>query len=98
MSSGFDKARQALKMFDTTIHGLESIQELTKVGGDKAHDALVLVDAIVTALLDGFNAKTTPETTHFEIQAIRERFASNDAAIDEKAKEKFSGEFGEGGK
>jgi len=90
--SSWNKAKNGLKMFETVVHGLETIQQLASVGGDKTQDALQAIAAIVHALRDGFDGKVTPETVHFEIEALRDRIAANNAAADEKLRRKFDGE------
>jgi len=90
------KARNALQLFDTAIHGLEEIQALTKIGGDSAQKALHAIDAIVEAIMTGFEHSSDPATVRAAMdkakQSLRDRIAANDTEIDRLAREKFKGE------
>jgi len=92
MSSGLDKARQVLQVFDSTLDGLKAIQDLTKIGGDKARDALIMIDAIASALIAGFSGDRPPLDVKREIETLRGRIAATDAEIDRRARAKFNGE------
>jgi hypothetical protein len=79
-----DQAKDALKMSEIAISALESIQDLTTVGVDKAPDALQTIGAIVGSLLEGFAGKTTPDVVEAELHALVSRATSAETRIDEK--------------
>jgi hypothetical protein len=85
----FDKAKDALKMLEVVLHGLETIQTLTKIGGDKAHQALDTIGAVIDGLIDGFNGKADAKTVEEAIKSLKDKLASNDAAADAALHKKF---------
>lgn len=85
----FDKAKSALQMLDAGLQGLEAIQSITKIGGDKAAAALATIDAIVRSVLDGWNGKATPDDVLAELEVLKKGLLSNDATADEALRKKF---------
>lgn len=75
-----DQAKDALKMREIAVNALESIQDLTTVGVDRAPDALQTIGLIVGSLLEGFAGKTTPDIVEAELRAL----ASRPQSLDEK--------------
>lgn len=66
--------RDALKMIDVSVDGLEVIRDLTQMSPEHAGDAMHAIAATVGSLHDGFTGKTTPDVVREELRAIRERF------------------------
>lgn len=87
--TAFDKARDGIKMLETAIHGLEIIQDLTKLGGGKAEYALKTIDSVVQTLIDGFDGNTSPEIVLAAIQSLNSKLDSNDLQIDIELHKKF---------
>lgn len=83
--------RDALKMAAVAIDGLELIQRLTKVGGDKAGAALATIDSLVASLQAGLDGKLSPQAVLARIDLLRDSIRANDAAADAAAAAKFGG-------
>jgi hypothetical protein len=65
-----DRAQDALKATEIAIGTLRTIQALTRVGPDKAQDALLTINAIVDVLQEGLDGRTSPEVVEAELQAL----------------------------
>lgn len=74
--------RDALKMIDVSVDGLEVIRDLSQVHPDGMADAMRAIAATVGSLHDGFMGKTTPDVVREELRAIRERFPTVDSKFD----------------
>lgn len=83
------RTKDALKMAGLAIDGLELIQSLTGVGGDKAAAALRSIDKVVASLRDGLDGKTTPDVVAHELDALRASLLNNDDAADAALRDKF---------
>lgn len=83
------RTKDALKMAALAIDGLEVIQGLTKIGGDKAAKALEAIDKVVATLRDGLDGHTSPEIVGHELDALRAELLNNDAAADAALRDKF---------
>jgi hypothetical protein len=70
----WSRFRDALKMIEVSVDGLEVIRDLTQVQPEHLGDAMRAVAATVNSLHDGFTGKTTPDVVREELRAIRERF------------------------
>ena len=81
--------KDALRMAALGVDGLQLIQNLTSVGGDKAEAALKAIDAIVQSLQDGFDGTTTPDVVATELDVLRTRLAQNDEAALARLRERF---------
>lgn len=66
--------RDALKMIEVAIDGLEVVRDLTRVPSDCTLEAMQAIGATIGSLHDGFTGKTTPDVVREELRAIRERF------------------------
>ncbi len=85
----FAGARNALTMASVALDGLDFIELLTHVGGDKAEAALKLARSTITALKEGFAGKTDPQLVLAQIQAMHEAIRIDDAAADQALHDKF---------
>lgn len=85
----FEKARTALKIADVAITGLEMIEKLTNVGGDKAEAALAGVRAAIELLKKGLAGEATPQAVLTQIETLSSDLAANDAAADAAVDAKF---------
>lgn len=83
------RTKDALKMAELAIDGLELIQGLTRIGGDKAAAALRAIDKVVSTLHDGMDGKTTPDIVAHELDALRADLLNNDADADAALRERF---------
>lgn len=81
--------KTALKMAEVAIDGLEVIQAMTKIGGDKAAAALQAIDKVVSTLRDGLDGVASPQTVVLELDALRAQLLSNDAAADAALRARF---------
>lgn len=81
--------KDALRMAGLAIDGLEIIQGMTKIGGDRAAAALKAIDKVVTSLRDGLDGVASPQAVANELDALRNSLAENDAAADAALREKF---------
>lgn len=59
-----------IRAVEIVVDTLPAIQNLTRVGPDNAHDALLMIHAIVETLQEGLDGKTSPEVVQAEIAAI----------------------------
>lgn len=84
-------ARDVLKMADVALDGIELIQQLTKVGGEKAAASLAAVGSVVTALIAGFDGKLSPQSVLAHIEVLHDGLRGNDAAADAAVAKKFGG-------
>lgn len=84
-----DRAKDVFRMASIMIDGLEVIQGLTKIGGTRAAEALQAIDKIVLALHDGLDGKTTPDIVESEVKALRQAFATKDAAAEARLRSRF---------
>lgn len=82
-------AKDALKMLGVVVDGVQVIQGMTKVGGDRAEAALAAIDKIVSTLRQGIDGVATPQAVAIEIEALRASLVENDAAADVALREKF---------
>lgn len=93
MSTTWDKAKDAAKMLDVAIKGMEQLQTLTKIGGDKAGAALMAIDVGLSSIASGFEGTTSPEIVEADIKAavesMMEGLASNDAGAASDLDKKF---------
>ena len=55
---------------DIAIATLKIIQALTRVGPDKAQDALLTINAIVETLYEGLDGRTTLDIVEAELKAL----------------------------
>lgn len=85
----FDAARKALKMAEVALDGLDFIETLTHVGGDKAEAALKVAHATIAALKDGFAGKLDPQAVIAQIDTLRDGLKANDDAADKALAERF---------
>lgn len=81
--------KDALKMAAVAIDGLEVIQSMTRIGGDRAADALAAIDRVVASLRDGLGGKASAQAVANEIDALFNGLAANDAAADAALAERF---------
>lgn len=81
--------KEALKMAAVAIDGLELIQGMTGVGGDRAAAALRAIDKVVATLRDGIDGKTSPEIVARDLDALRAQLLDNDAEADAALKARF---------
>lgn len=84
-------AEDTLSMLSTTLVGLETIQKLTNVGGDKAAEALTAIAAIVDALKEGFEQRTTPDLVLAQLKTHEDALAAGDAAAQQAIHDKAKG-------
>lgn len=93
MSNDWQKARDAVKMLDVAIKGMEQLQSLTKLGGDKAGAALMVIDAGLSSISSGFSGETSPEIVEADIKAavenLMEGLATNNAEADTDLDKRF---------
>lgn len=87
--SSFDSAKDALKMLGVALDGLETIQKLTNVGGDRAGEALTAISLVVEALQEGFTGKTSPDVVHAQLKAHQDAIAAGDIAAQAALHDKF---------
>lgn len=91
--SGWDKARDAVKMIDVAVKGMEQLQGLTKIGGLKAEAILMAVDVGLASIADGFAGKTSPEIVEADINAaiesLKSSIVSNNAQAADDLDKKF---------
>lgn len=81
--------KDALRMAGLAIDGLEIIQGMTKIGGDRAAAALKAIDKVVNSLRDGLDGVASPQAVANELDALRNSLAENDASADTALREKF---------
>lgn len=55
---------------EIAIGSLRIIQALTRVGPDKAQDALQTIAAIIVTVQDGLDGSSSPEIVEAELQAL----------------------------
>lgn len=88
----WDATKNALKVTGMVFDGLGTIQKLTQVGGDKAAEALVAIDAVIK-ILGSAASGTTPHDDAVaaiaEIQSTHDRLVKNDAAAQAAIGAKF---------
>ena len=60
----------SLKAVEIALGTLKTIRALTRVGPDKAQDALQTIHAIIVTLQDGLAGKTTPDIVEAELRAL----------------------------
>jgi hypothetical protein len=82
-------AKTALQMAGLAIDGLEVLQAMTKVGGDKAEAALQAIDKVIATLKEGMDGKASPQAVSGEIDALFLALAGNDEAADQALRTKF---------
>ena len=79
--------KDAFKMGELAVEAIEIIHGLAAVGDTGA------IAKLVSGLRDGFQGKTTPEIVQRDLETFRQMFsqlpATNDAIIDQEAREKF---------
>lgn len=81
--------KDAAKMIEVALEGVLMLQRVTKVGGDKAGDALQIVDAGLSSIADGFSGKTDPSVVQAELKALVDGIASDDTQADSDLDSKF---------
>ena len=84
-----ETTKKALRMAEVAIDGLEVIQGMTKVGGDKAADALRAIGAVIDVLQEGFDGKATSDDVANQLDVLRAELLNNDAAADAALKARF---------
>lgn len=84
-------ARHALDMAKVAVDGLELIEKITNVGGDKADAILAATKAAIVALREGFDGKTSPQIVLSQLEALHDSLRLNDAAADAALRSKFPG-------
>lgn len=84
-----DTTKKALRMAELAIDGLEVIQGLTKLGGEKAEHALQAIGKIVDTLQSGFDGKATATDVGEMLDLLRAELLNNDAAADAALKARF---------
>ncbi len=82
---------EALKTGAVVLEGLDAIAKITKFGGGKAEEALIVARAAVETLRAGLDGKMTPQETLAQIEALHAELAGNDTAADKALREKFGG-------
>lgn len=87
----WDTAKSALKTAGLVFDGLETIQKLTAVGGDKAAESLAAIDAVITLLASAASGTISHDDASLEIQATHDRLMKNDAAAAAALAAKFPG-------
>lgn len=83
------RTKDALRMAGLAIDGLEIIQGMTKIGGDRAAAALRAIDKVVASLRDGLDGIASPQAVANEIEALRNSLTANDAGVDAALRDKF---------
>lgn len=78
----YDGLRNALQVGEVVVGGLEAIEKLTHVGGDKAEHALHAIRSMLIALREGVGGKMSPQAVLTHIESLGAALASNDAAVD----------------
>jgi hypothetical protein len=63
-------ANDVLRATEIAIDALKMIQALTRVGPDKALDALQTISAIIATVQEGLDGKTTPDVVEAELKAL----------------------------
>lgn len=81
--------KTALQMAGLAIDGLQVIQSMSRVGGDKAAAALAAIDKVVATLRDGLDGKASPQAVTGEIDALFAALVGNDEAADAALKARF---------
>lgn len=82
-------AKQALAMAGLAIDGLEVIQAMTRLGGDKAQAALQSIDKVIATLKEGMDGKAPQQAVSGEIDALFIALAGNDEAADQALLARF---------
>lgn len=83
------KAKDALQAVVIAIDGLQVIQGMTRLGGDKAAAALAAIDKVVASLKDGLDGKASPQAVSGEIDQLFAELVGNDQAADAALKARF---------
>jgi hypothetical protein len=60
----------SLKAVEIALGALKTIRALTRVGPDKAQDALQTINAIIETVQEGLDGKTTPDVVEAELKAL----------------------------
>ena len=89
--SAFDSAKDALKMLDATVEGLETIQKLTNVGGSRAGEALTAISLVIEVLLEGFAGKTSPDVVRAQLKTHLDAISAGDDAAQKAIHDRFDG-------
>jgi len=72
-----DETKDVFRIAEVATDALKTLRALaTRVEPDKAQDALQLIAAIVEALQEGFEGKTTPDVVEAELKALTARAAA----------------------
>jgi hypothetical protein len=75
--------RDILKATEIALGALKTIQALTRVGPDKAQDALQTIAAIIVTVQDGLDGSTTPDVVEAELKALM-NVENDDTAVADK--------------
>lgn len=78
-----------LQMGETAIGGLETIEKLTHVGGDKVDAALAGIRAVLHALREGFANLDSPQSVLSRIEQLHDHIVTGDAEALAALKAKF---------
>lgn len=78
--SEFTGIRTALQVAETLVGGLETLQKLSHVGGDKAETSLAAIRAALDALGKVTAQKVTPQAALAHIESLHAAVEANDAA------------------
>jgi hypothetical protein len=87
--SAWDIAKNGLKMLGNVVQGLEVIHDLTKLGGDRADQALATIAQVVHVLREGFEGKVPAATVNLELQEMHDTVRTMDERKLNKLREKF---------
>jgi hypothetical protein len=74
-----------ISMAAAAAEGLEAIESLTHVGGERAEIALAAIRAVLLTLKEGFAGTAKPEDVRARIESLQQSFIHSLAENDENA-------------
>lgn len=87
--SNFSALRTVLQVGETLVGGLEAIEKLTHLGGDRADAALAGIRGVLHSLREGIESKASPQEILAEIESLHAAVAENHADALAELKKRF---------